>query len=75
MSDTGTMADHGQGICHRKTLEGKRRQEAAAPTRRGVAHPVGAQEHEGHTRNRIGQGMQQRFCAGVDPVQVFIDED
>ena len=69
------MADHGHGICRRKTLEGECRQEAAALKRRGVANPVGAEEHERHTRNRIDQGMQQRFRAGVDPVQVFIDED
>jgi hypothetical protein len=59
---------HGHSVGLREALEGKGGVKTPTPERQGVPNPVGEQEQQRHTRYRIQQRAEQRFCTGVDPV-------
>ena len=66
----------GHGYCVRlgKRVHRERGVETAGGNRRGIAHPVGEDQHEGYARHRVGHRRKVLLGASVDPVQVLEDQ-
>ena len=69
------LPGHGHGVRLGQRVQRERGVEAARRDRRGIADPIGEDQHERHARHRVGHRRQVLLGAGVDPVQVLEDQD